>query len=125
MSRPHPFVKYLQLQSLLARVADEMRELETSDVNYRLDREFSGKLDDLIQRYGYTDDEVVRILKLIHEHEAHGHKGILRLFDRKTPEDKLDLRSSDVGVERSSPKIPHNRRPSEVSQTDRVKDEVA
>lgn len=125
MSRPHPFVKYLQLQSLLARVAGEMRELETSDVNYRLDREFSGKLDDLIQRYGYTDDEVVRILKLIHEHEAHGHRGILRLLDRKQSEEKIGNKHSDVELERRSPELPHDHRPSESHLVDRVKDEVA
>lgn len=82
MSRPHTFVRYLQLQSLLARVVSEMRELETNDVNYRLDREFSAKLDELISRYGYTDQEVVEIVELVQEHEAHSNDGISELIRR-------------------------------------------
>ncbi|MNJ42100.1 hypothetical protein D3C77_370520 [compost metagenome] len=82
MARPHPFVRYLQLQSLLAKVVSEMHALETSDVNYRLDREFSAKLDELISRYGYTDQEVVEIVELAQEHEAHGNDGIRVLMER-------------------------------------------
>jgi len=82
MSRPHPFVRYLQLQSLLARVVSEMHELETNDVDYRLDREFSAKLDELISRYGYTDQEVVEIVELVQDHEAHSNDGISELIRR-------------------------------------------
>lgn len=82
MNRPHPFVRYLQLQSLLARIISEMHELETNDVNYRLDREFSAKLDELISRYGYTDQEVVEIVELVQDHEAHSNDGISELIRR-------------------------------------------
>lgn len=82
MRRPHTFVRHLELQSLLARVVSEMRELETSDVDYRLDREFSRKLDELISRYGYSDQEVVEIVELVQEYEAQGNAAISELMRR-------------------------------------------
>jgi len=67
---------------LLEKTLGEMRELESSDVNFRLDREFSAKLDELISRYGYTDQEVVELIELIDEHEVRGSVGFDLLMKR-------------------------------------------
>ncbi len=82
MNRPHTFVRHLQIKSLLARIDSEMHALEASDVNYQLDREFSAELDQLIRRYGYTDQEVVELVELVEAHETHGADDIRILIDR-------------------------------------------
>ncbi|MDY2562265.1 hypothetical protein SON66_03025 [Pseudomonas syringae] len=82
MNRPHTFVRHLQIKSLLARIDSEMHALETSDVNYQLDRKFSAELDELISRYGYTDQEVVELVELVEAHEIHGSDDIRVLIDR-------------------------------------------
>lgn len=82
MIRSHKFVRYLQLKSLLEKTLGEMRELESSDVDFRLDREFSVKLDELISRYGYTGQEVVELIELVDEHEVRGSVGFNLLMER-------------------------------------------
>jgi cupin superfamily acireductone dioxygenase involved in methionine salvage len=67
---------HLQIKSLLARIDSEMHALEASDVNYQLDRKFSAELDELINRYGYTQQEVVELVELVEAHETHGNDGI-------------------------------------------------
>lgn len=64
-----------------------MEALEKTDVNFRLDREFSTKLDELVSLYGYTDQELVEIVELVQAHEAHGSEGINILMERISPED--------------------------------------
>ncbi|MEB0156227.1 MULTISPECIES: hypothetical protein [unclassified Pseudomonas] len=70
---------------MLARIDSDMHALETSDVNYQLDRAFSAELDELISRYGYTDQEVVELVELVEAHETHGSDGIKVLIDRISP----------------------------------------
>ncbi|WP_397453642.1 hypothetical protein [Pseudomonas sp. NA-150] len=71
-----------------------MEALERTDVDFRLDREFSTKLDELVNRYGYTDQEVLDIVQLVQAHEAQGSKGINILMSRISPND-----ASDSGAE--------------------------
>jgi cupin superfamily acireductone dioxygenase involved in methionine salvage len=79
-------VKHLQIKSLLARIDSEMHELEICDVNYQLDRRFSSELDELINRYGYTDQEVVELVELVEAHETHGSDAIKILINRIPPD---------------------------------------
>lgn len=87
MNRTHNFVRYLQLMSLMARATRELEALERTDIDFQLDREFSTKLDELVKRYGYTDQEVLDIVKLVQEHETQGSKGVNILMSRIPPND--------------------------------------
>ncbi|MNC56034.1 hypothetical protein [Pseudomonas sp. p21] len=70
MSRPHTYVEIRELQFLLTRLVDEANRLEASDSNYQLDLEFSKELDQLIERYGYSDDEALRLIEIVSVYES-------------------------------------------------------
>ncbi|MFS2160194.1 hypothetical protein ACCD10_22985 [Pseudomonas sp. Pseusp122] len=70
MSRPHTYVEIRELQHLLTRLTDETNRLEASDSNYQLDLEFSKELDQLIQRYGYSDEEALRLIEIVNVYES-------------------------------------------------------
>lgn len=70
MSRPHTYVEIRELQYLLTRLTDETNRLEASDSNYQLDLEFSKELEQLIERYGYSDDEALRLIEIVSVYES-------------------------------------------------------
>lgn len=84
MNRPHTYVEIRELQFLLTRLADEARRLEASDSNYQLDREFSKELDQLIQRYGYSDDEALRLIEIVSFYESEEGSELRKLIGEKS-----------------------------------------
>ncbi|MBA1254790.1 hypothetical protein G7021_19230 [Pseudomonas carnis] len=84
MSRPHTYVEIRELQFLLTRLADEAHRLEASDSNYQLDLEFSKELDQLIQRYGYSDDEALRLIEIVSFYESEEGSELRKLIGEKS-----------------------------------------
>jgi hypothetical protein len=82
MKRTHTFVRLREIQSLLARVTSEIQELEAKDLNYQLDLEFSKEFDQLVERYGYSNEEVVRLVEVVRELESQGDINIGELLQK-------------------------------------------
>ncbi len=83
MSRPHTYVEIRELQFLLTRLVDEANRLEASDSNYQLDLEFSKELDQLIERYGYSDDEALRLIEIVSVYESEEESQLRKLISEK------------------------------------------
>ncbi len=99
MSRPHTYVDIRELQHLLTRLTDEANRLEDSDSNYRLDLEFSKELDQLIGRYGYSDDEAIRLIEIVSVYESEKGSKLRKLIGEKPEGQQVLSASGEANVD--------------------------
>lgn len=102
MSRPHTYVKIRELQFLLTRLMGEASHLQASDPNYQLDVEFSKELDQLIDRYGYSDDEALRLIEIVSRYESQEGFELRRLIADKPEDSQIANSCNEVNFEPTS-----------------------